>query len=114
PYQDYKADILRVYNSDEARRLKKMKELPNDTKIDVEDNKKTGNDGMPFDSVKNDDVDEEDEGQNVGQQPRERYQLPTYFDYDEITVSDEEEELNGMEDGYVEQGGKKKVDLNEL
>jgi len=97
PYQDSKADILRVYNSDEARRLKKMKELPNDAKIDFED-KKVGED-VPFDfgggQNEEEDNNEEDEF-NVGEQPAERHlPMPSYFDYDEISVSDEgDDEVN--------------------
>jgi len=128
-YQDSKADILRVYNSDEARRLKKMKELPNDAKIDMDDNKKVGNEDVPFDFGEQQNEDEvkdkdEDEEGGVGEQPAERFApMPTYFDYDEITVSEEDQDSNEIDEngenndngwGREKDSGKVKVDLNEL
>jgi len=100
-----------------------MKELPNDAKIDMED-KKVGDD-VPFDFGQNEDdvKNEEEEEDLVGEQPPERSNfenMPSYFDYDEITFSDEENDEEVIDDGMEEGGGrngqqqKKKVDLNEL
>jgi len=99
-YQDSKADVLRVYNRDEARRLKKMKEIPNDTKIDTEDRKV---EDIPFDFGQNEEG--SNDGEEVGEQPPERL----YFNYETIMISEEEGEMSGEGEVY-----EKKPDLNEL
>jgi len=131
-YQDSKADILRVYNADEARRLKKMKELPNDAKIETEDNKRTMEE-VPFIFGEKNEEEISEEGEEeggVGEQPSERFlPMPSYSSYEEmnlLTISEEEnsyeyEENSGENNrentswGRERDEGKKvKVDLNEL
>jgi len=101
-FQDDKADIMKKYNSEEARKLKKMGELPADWKVEDEgDREKIEDIGFDFTGAE---VKESDDEEEVVQNQPNRYgPLPEY---------EEEESEEEIEVDYKKYS--KKEEINEL
>jgi len=97
-FQDDKADVILKYNADESRRLKRMGHLPNNIKIEDDENRNQESD-LPFefaDRVGGEDSAEE-EDVDVGSQPASRFGLPS-------SETESETESSSGSDGSVDLG----------
>eukprot|EP01063_Lacrimia_lanifica_P038387 TRINITY_DN816_c0_g1_i1.p2 TRINITY_DN816_c0_g1~~TRINITY_DN816_c0_g1_i1.p2 ORF type:complete len:178 (+),score=110.43 TRINITY_DN816_c0_g1_i1:51-584(+) len=82
-FQDSKCDVILKYLPDEAKRLQKLKEIPDHIKAPGEEEGETGpkNDHIVFEAGSDDDSDDSDDGMPMQQQTK--YDIPDSDDEDE-------------------------------
>jgi len=112
-FQDTKADVIKKYNAEEARRLKKLGQLPHEWQLDGGDEARPKEDDVGFDFTGAGIKDSDEEGDGKVQDQPDRYKpLPEYDESEESESDDEEEEK------YVApvrgKAKKEELDLDEL
>jgi len=101
-FQDEKADVIRKYNAEEARRLKKLGELHSEWQVDGGDDDRPKDEDVGFDFTGAGLRDSDEELEKVQDQPDRYKPLP---EYDESESSDEEsgdEEESDSEEDIVD------------
>jgi len=97
-FQDEKADVIRKYNAEEARRLKKLGELRADWDVDGGDEDRPKEEDVGFDFTGAGIRDSDEELEKVQDQPDRYKPLPEYDDESQESEEDEEEEGEESED----------------